>query len=93
MPKLEPALVPQFLYIRISSHLSSCLMNVPKLSLTLKSLRILLLTIRRAWNINSEMNRIYETVAKGAGLWKRGVFRGKFDSEREDMSATQKIRS
>lgn len=38
----------------------------------------------KGWKITS-INRIYETVAKGAGLWKRGEFRGKFDSEREEM--------
>ncbi|KIK67776.1 hypothetical protein GYMLUDRAFT_154849 [Collybiopsis luxurians FD-317 M1] len=38
----------------------------------------------KGWKITS-LSKVYEKVAKGAGLLKRGEFRGKFDSEREEM--------
>jgi hypothetical protein len=31
------------------------------------------------------LSKVYGQVAKGAGLWKRGDFRAKFDSGREPM--------
>ncbi|KAK7030837.1 hypothetical protein VNI00_013945 [Paramarasmius palmivorus] len=36
------------------------------------------------WKISS-LSKVYGQVAKGAGLWKRGDFRAKFDSGREPM--------
>ncbi|KAK7058446.1 hypothetical protein VNI00_002080 [Paramarasmius palmivorus] len=36
------------------------------------------------WKITS-LSKVYGQVAKGAGLWKRGDFRAKFDSGREPM--------
>ncbi|KAI3622778.1 aspartyl-trna synthetase [Moniliophthora roreri] len=36
------------------------------------------------WKISS-LSKVYGQVAKGAGLWKRGDFRAKFDSRREPM--------
>ncbi|KAF5393169.1 hypothetical protein D9757_001294 [Collybiopsis confluens] len=38
----------------------------------------------KGWKITS-LSKVYEKVAKGAGLLRRGEFRGKFDSEREEM--------
>ncbi|KAJ3797952.1 hypothetical protein GGU11DRAFT_30766 [Lentinula aff. detonsa] len=40
--------------------------------------------VRSGWRLTS-LSKLYEQVAKGAGLLKRGEFRGKFDSEREEM--------
>ncbi|KAJ4479227.1 hypothetical protein J3R30DRAFT_3657260 [Lentinula aciculospora] len=39
---------------------------------------------RSGWRLTSP-SKVYEQVAKGAGLLKRGEFRAKFDSEREEM--------
>ncbi|KAF9077014.1 hypothetical protein BDP27DRAFT_1379872 [Rhodocollybia butyracea] len=38
----------------------------------------------KGWKI-ATLTKVYEKVAKGAGLLKRGEFRGKFDSERKKM--------
>ncbi|KAJ3971867.1 hypothetical protein EV361DRAFT_908835 [Lentinula raphanica] len=40
--------------------------------------------VKSGWRVTS-LSKLYEHVAKGAGLFKRGEFRGKFDSEREEM--------